>query len=65
MRRRSPLRTRRIRNASVVGAIVGLALGWVAYLVSDRLFFVPLMFVLATLIAAATTALSMSDYDYD
>lgn len=65
MRRRSPQRTRRIKRAAVIGAIVGLALGWVAYTVSGRFFFVPVMVVFATLIAAATTALSETEYDYD
>ncbi len=65
MRRKSPQRTRRIRNAAIVGAVVGLAIGWVAYLMSHKPFFLILFIVIGSVMATATTALSVSEYDYD
>lgn len=65
MRRKSPQRTRRIRTALVVGAIIGFTLGLVAYATSGRWFFIPLFVCMAAGIAAATTSMSMTDYDMD
>lgn len=65
MRRKSPQRTRRMKQAAVVGAVVGVALGWVAYLMSHRPFFIVLFIIIGTVMATATTALTVSEYDYD
>lgn len=54
-----------MKQAAVVGAVVGLALGWVAYLMSHRPFFLVLFIILGTVMATATTALSVTEYDYD
>lgn len=65
MRRKSPQRTRRMRNAAIIGAVVGLAIGWVAYLMSHKPFFLVLFIIIGSVMATATTALSVSEYDYD
>ncbi len=54
-----------MRNAAIIGAVVGLAIGWVAYLMSHKPFFLVLFIIIGSVMATATTALSVSEYDYD
>ncbi len=54
-----------MKQAAVVGAVVGVALGWVAYLMSHRPFFIVLFIIIGMVMATATTALTVSEYDYD
>ncbi|MCQ2079213.1 MAG: hypothetical protein MJZ38_04065 [archaeon] len=63
MRTRSPQRTRRIRNAAIIGGVAGLAIGYICYVMTHNLFFPVLFTVLAASIGAATMALQPTEYD--